>query len=197
MYNKIKKNLRRKEMKEREITVEFKLDKTDYNALRNYYMYKRTPERTKIMVCLLLASLLLLVLSEAAFAFPFFKLIGLCGILTIVAIYSWISIDARRLEKDAQQFIDKKQETRFTEKGFTVKWKDMGLTEEFLWTETDYIYEDDDYFFIFLGDYSYVIIAKLNMKLYKKEYQIKEIHDLIESHAKLIADLRNYQYGKS
>jgi hypothetical protein len=183
-------------MKERDITAGFMLDKQDYNALRNYYMYKRTPKRTKLMVCLLAASLLLLAMSESVFAFPFFKLLGLCGILAIAAIYSCISIDARRLEKGAQQLIGVKQETTFTEEGFTVIWKELGKGEEYLWTETEYVYEDDDYFFICVGSYSFIIISKLYMKLYKKEYQIKQIHDLIERHAKLIAELRNYQYEK-
>jgi hypothetical protein len=183
-------------MKEREITVGFRLEKTDYNALRNYYMYKKTPERTKLMVGLLLVSLLLLVLSGAEFAFPFFKLIGLCGVLAIAAIYSWISLDARRLEKGAQKFIGIRQETKLTEEGFSVNWKDLGRAEEYLWAETDYVYEDDDHFFIFLGRHSCIIIAKLELKLKKQEHKIKEIHDFMESHTKLTADLRNYQYEK-
>lgn len=183
-------------MKEREITVDFKLEKADFNALRTYYMYRRTPERTKIMVGLLLASLLLLVLSEAAFAFPYFKLLGLCGILAIAAIYSWISIDARRLEKGAQHLIGRRQETRLTDEGFTVNWRGLSQADEYLWTETDYVYEDDNYFFIFLDRYSYVILAKLNLKIIKQEYKIKQIHDLIKNHVKLISDVGNYEYAK-
>lgn len=183
-------------MKEKEILIEFTLDKPDYNALRTYYMYKRTPTRTKIMVCLLLASLLLLILSEAAYAFPYFKPIGLCGILAITCIYSWISIEARRLEKGVQELIGKKQETRLTDEGFTVKWKGSGRFEEYCWDEIDYVFEDDSYFFLFINRYSVIIISKLEMKLGKKEFKIKEIHDLLENHIKLISDLRNYQYRK-
>jgi len=181
-------------MKEGEITVGFKLSKQDYDALRNYYMYKRTPKRTKIMVFLLLASLLLLVMSQSAYAFPLFEPLGLCGILAIAGIYSWVSIDARRLEKEAQKHIGKNQETVLTEEGFTVTWKELGRAEEYLWTETEYVYEDDNHFFICVGPYSFIIIAKLDLKLYKKEYKIKQLHDLIKSHAKLIAELRNYKY---
>jgi hypothetical protein len=182
-------------MKEREITVEFKLGKTDYNALRTYYMYRRTPGRTKIMVCLLLVSLLL-VLSETAFAFPYFKLLGLVGILAIAVIYSWVSIDARRLEKGAQELVGKKQETRLTEEGFAVKWKDSGRFEEYLWDEIDYVFEDDSHFFLFISRHSVIIISKLEMKFEKKEYKVKEIHDFIDSHAKLISDLSDYKYRK-
>jgi|GEM_PF-2641279 len=182
-------------MKEREITVGFRLDKPDYDALRNYYMYKRTPKRTKIMVCLLVASLLLLVMSQSEYSFPLFEPLGLCGILAVAAVYSWVSIDARRLEKGAQKLIGVKQETVLTEEGFTVTWTDLRRVEEYLWTETEYVYEDDNYFFICVGPHSFIIIAKLYLRLNKKdEYKIKEIHDLIKRHAKLIADLRNYKY---
>jgi hypothetical protein len=183
-------------MKEREVTVGFTLDKKDYNALRNYYMYKKTPNRTMIMVLLLISSMLLLVASETVLPFRVLQFGGLLGILFIVAIYSWASIDARRLEKGAQQLIGKKQEMRLTEKGFTVKWNGLERTEERLWAETEYVYEDDDHFFISLGGHSYIIIAKLEMRLYKKEHKIKEIHDLIEKHAKLISDVRDYRYEK-
>jgi hypothetical protein len=178
-----------KKTKKREIIVEFRLKKEDYNALKNYYMYKRTPKRTKIMACLLIISFLLLALSGMSYALPFFKAVGLCGILSVVAVYSWVSIDARRLEKGVARFIGKKQETRLTEEGFCVKWKEIETEEEYPWTEANYIYEDDDYFFISLGSRSYVIIAKLDMKINRQEHRIKEIHDLTEERAKLFSEL--------
>ncbi len=181
-------------MKEREFTVGFNVDKPDYNALRNYYMYKRTPKRTKIMVCLLLASLLLLIMSGTAFAFPLFKPLGLCGMLAITGIYSWISIDARRLEKGVQELIGKRQETRLTEEGLTVKWKGTSRYEEYLWDEIDYVYEDDSYFFLFIDLYSVIIISKLELKLEKKDKRIKEISELIKRHTKLISDLSDFEY---
>ena len=183
-------------MKEKEIIIEFKLEKADYDSLRSYYMYRKTPERTKIMVVLLIVSLALLVLSETEFAFPYFKLIGLCGILVIAGIYSWVSIDARRLEKGAQELIGKRQETKLTEEGFTVKWKGSGQFYEYLWEEIDYVFEDDSHFFLFVDRHSAIIISKLELKFEKKEYQIKELHDLIERHAKLISDLSDYKYQK-
>lgn len=183
-------------MNEKEILIGFTVDKADFNALRAYFMYKRTPTRTKSMVCLLLASLLLLILSESAFAFPYFKPIGLCGMLIIVGIYSWISMEARRLEKGVQELIGKKQETRLTGEGFTVKWKGSSRFEEYFWDEIDYVFEDESYFFLFIDRYSVIIISKLELKLEKKDYRIKEIHELIKSHTKLISDLKDFEYQK-
>lgn len=183
-------------MKEREYTVGFNVDKQEYNALRNYYMYKRTPKRTKIMVYLLLASILLLIISGTPFAFPYFKPLGLIGMLVIVGIYSWVSIDARRLEKGVQELIGKRQETILTENGFTVKWKGTSRFEEYLWDEIDYVYEDDSYFFLFVSLHSAIVISKLEMKIEKKDKIIKEISELIKRHAKLISDLSDFDYRK-
>lgn len=183
-------------MKEKEIVVAFTLEHTDFNALRSYYMYKRTPQRTKFMVILLLVSLILLVISQTKYAFPYLEQIGLFGMLIIVATYSWISIDARKLERGAQELVGKKQEVTLTEEGFYVTWKGLSRTQDFLWTETDYVYEDDNHFFIFHGRHSYTIIAKLEFKLLKKENKIKELHTFIEGHANLVSDLSDYKYEK-
>lgn len=183
-------------MNEKGILIESTVDKADFNALRAYFMYKRTPTRTKSMVCLLLASLLLMILGETEFAFPYFKPLGLCGILTITGIYSWISMEARRLEKGVQELIGKKQETRLTGEGFTVKWIGLNRFKEYSWDQIDYVFEEDSYFFIFIDRYSAIIISKLELKFEKKDYRIKEIHELIKGHAKLISDLRDYEYQK-
>jgi len=177
-------------MREKSILLEHKVYQSHYNALRNYYMYRRTPTRTKVMVCILLASLFLLILSETAYGFPFFKLIGLFGFVVIAAMYSWISIDARRLEKYAHDIVNKKQELTMTSEGFSAKWKGLIGEEKYSWTEIDHVYEDDTYFFLFIDRYSVIIIAKLEFK----EHRVKEIRSLIENNAKLESDVTGFKY---
>ncbi|MDD3168639.1 MAG: YcxB family protein [Eubacteriales bacterium] len=178
-------------MREKEILIVHKVDQSHYNALRTYYMYRRKTERTKLMVIILLASLLLLVLSETAFGFPFFKLIGLTGVGVMAIMYSWISIDARRLEKYAQDIVNRKQELTLTSEGLSAKWKGLKVEEKYSWSELDYVYEDDFYFFLFLDRYSVIIISKIELK----DPIGKEVRKLFESHVKLVSDITGYRYN--
>lgn len=177
-------------MREKEILVEHRVDQSHYNALRVYYMYRRTTGRTKIMVCILLPSLLLLILSGTAYSFPFFKLIGLSGMLVLAAMYSWISIDARKLEKYAQDIVNRKQEVTLSKEGFTAKWKGLDAEEKYKWSEISYVYEDDSYFFLFIDRYSVVVITKLELK----EPRVKEIRSLIENNVEYVSDVTGYKY---
>jgi len=177
-------------MGEKEIYIEHKLESSHYNALRVYYLYRRKLERTKIMVCILLASLFLLILSDTAYGFPFFKLIGLTGMICIAVMYSWISIDARRLEKYARDIVNKKQEIIITSKGFSAKWNGSRGEEEYSWGEIDYVYEDDAYFFLFIDLHSVVVISKVVIK----EQQLKDIRRCIEGNVKYVSDVTGFEH---
>lgn len=179
-------------MQKKDILVEHRVDQSHYNALRVYYMYRRATGRTKFMVSILLTSLILLILSETAYSFPFFKFIGLFGMLILVAMYSWISIDARKLEKYAQDIVNKKQGVTLTQEGFTATWKGLNAEEKYKWAEIDYVYEDDSYFFLFIDRYSVIILAKLELK----DPIVKEIRALIENNTNYVSDVTGFKHRK-
>ncbi len=175
-------------MSDKSISVQSMVRRSDYNVLRNYHMYKRNPKRTKITVYILILSLVLLIISETAIPLPFLKLLGIVGILFIAVIYTWLSIDARRLEKFPKAIINKKQELTLSQIGFTVKW--TGLEQaEYHWDTVDHVVESDSHFFLFLDEYRVIIIPKLELK----EYRVKEIHDLLEHHVTLESDLSGWK----
>jgi len=173
--------------------IEFKyiIEKKDYNALKTYYMYRRTSTRTKIMVSVLMASLVLLVLSETEFSFPFFKAIGLTGILAIAVIYSWISIDTRKLENAVRATVNTKLDFYLDDDGLSLSWAGLSQAMEPNWSEMDHAYENDFYFFLFTERHFAVIIPKILLK----GHQVKGIHHLLESHIRLVSDVTNYKYS--
>lgn len=177
-------------MHEKAILIEHRVDQSHYNAVRTYYMYRQNTGRTKFLVCILLASLFLLVLSDTAYGFPFFKLLGLIGIIIMAGVYSWISIDARRFETYARDIMNKKQELVLTGKGLSAKWKGLNVEEKFDWTEIDYVYEDDSYFFIFLDRYSVIVISKIELK----DPTVAEVRRLFENHVKLVSDVSGFKH---
>ncbi|GAB1476777.1 hypothetical protein MASR2M70_16130 [Bacillota bacterium] len=162
---------------------------SDYGALRTYFMHKRDPKRTKITAGILLASILLLVFDYSIYPFLLFKIIGIIGIIAIAGIYSWLSIETRRLEKNIKPLINIKQEIGLTQAGFAVKWAGFELAD-YSWDEIYYSYESDFHFFIFIDKYFAVILPKILMK----KALSKEIHDLLESKTRLIDDSTGWKY---
>lgn len=178
-------------MAEKSIEFKYIIEKKDYNALRTYYMYRRTLKRTKIMVIILLSSLVLLAISHSEFAFPFFRPIGLTGILAIAVIYSWISIDTRKLENKVKATVNKKLDLYLDEKGLSISWPGLNQAMEPDWKEMDHAYENDFYFFLFSERHFAVIIPKILMK----ELQTKAIRQLLEAHIPLVSDVTGYKYS--
>lgn len=170
-------------MTEDTIKVQSVTSKSDYNSLRGYYMYKRKPEQTKILVIIMLASFACLVLSQTQFSFPYLKNIGAFGIIVIAFSYSLISLDARRLEKSVKNSMNRKQDIILTEEGFSVKWTGFEIVE-YDWPDVNYAVESDSHFYLFLEKYFAIIIPKVELK----EYREKQIHKLLENHVKLVAD---------
>lgn len=163
---------------------------SDYGALRSYYMHRRNPKRTKITACILLPSILLLVLDQTQYSFLLFKILGTLGIIAVAGIYSWISIETRRLEKNIRPIINIKQEIRLTHSGFTVKWTGFEQAEH-SWDDIDYTYENDFYFFIFIDKYFAVILPKVLMN----QQMGKKIHELLDSGSQLIDESTGWKYS--
>ena len=175
-------------MTEDTIKVQNIVSKADYNSLRGYYMYKRKPEQTKILVIIMLISFACLVISKSAFSFPYLKDIGAFGIIVIAFFYSLISWDARRLEKSVKNIMNKKQEISLAEAGFSVKWTGFDLVE-YEWSDIGYAVETDAHFYLFLEKYFAIIIPKLELK----GHQVKQIHKLLEEHIELTSDTSGWQ----
>lgn len=163
----------------------------DFHAIKNYFMYKRLPQRTKTMAYIFLASLLLLVISETEFGFPFFKMIGIIGIIIIAVMYSWISIDTKPFDTHLRKIVNKKQTLNLREDGFSIKWE--GFEEsDYLWSDIEYAYESDFHFFIFIEKHFGFVIPKLLLK----GNHAKEIHDLLEKNIRLINESTGWKYQK-
>jgi len=177
-------------MSEKTITIKYRLERSDYNSLRTYYMYRRKSNRTKFMVFVLVASLVLLVISETAYALPFFKPIGLVGFFIIALISSWISIDTRRLEKAVKDISLKTLELSLDNDGISAHCPDLNLRKEFSWSEMKYAYESDFHFYLFADQHFAIIIPRLLLK----DSINKDIHSLLEKHIHLISDSSGYEY---
>lgn len=177
-------------MSEKPITIKYRLERSDYNSLKTYYMYRRKSNRTKFMVSVLVVSLVLLVISETAYAFPFFKPIGLIGFFIIALMYSWISIDTRRLENAVKDIATRTLELSLDGSRLSAHWPDLNLRKEFSWSEMNYAYESDFHFYLFAGQHFAIIIPKLLLKDSKN----KEIRSLLEKHIHFISDLSGYKY---
>lgn len=175
-------------MGEKTIIIQSIVGRSDYNSLRAYHMYKRNPKRTKRIVYILVLSLGLLVISETAFAFPFLKVIGLTGIFVITILYFLLSMDARRLEKSGRDIVNQKQEICLSENGLSAKWQ-TSEKKEYAWANISYAVESDTHFFLFVDQYFAIIIPKLELK----DYKIKEIHKLLESHVDLVSDTSGFK----
>ena len=177
-------------MSEKPITIKYKLERSDYNSLKTYYMYRRKTNRTKFMVLVLVVSLVLLVISETAYAFPFFKPIGLIGFFIIAIIYSWISIDTSRLEKEVKDLAIRTLDLSLDGSGLSAYWPDLHLRKEFSWSEMKYAYESDFHFYLFADQHFAIIIPKLLLK----DSQNNGIRSLLEKNIHLISDLSGYKY---
>jgi len=178
-------------MGEKSILFQCIVTKGDYNTLRFYYMYKQKLLRTRILVYIFLISLILLVLSDMTFAFPFQRMLGLIGMLVVTGIYSWIVIEVRRIENNVKKFVNLKQEMNLADGGFTVKWAGYEQTE-FSWDEVDHVVESDAYFYLFTEPDFAIIMPKLIMK----EFMVKQIHDLFEKHITLVSEMSGWKARK-
>jgi len=178
-------------MSDKTIEVKSITEAPGFHALKSYYMHKRLPQRTRIIAYIILASILLLVISETPFGFPFFKLIGIVGILAIAVVYSWITVEMRPLDRNMRKLVNLKQELKLEENGISVKWTGYEPAE-YDWADLEYAYENDAYFFIFIEKHFALIIPKFLMK----EYQSKQIHDRLEANMKLIDESTGWKYQK-
>ncbi|MDD2483475.1 MAG: YcxB family protein [Eubacteriales bacterium] len=164
----------------------------DYGALRNYYLYKARPKRTKSIAVLLLISFGFLLLAETEIPFPFFKALGIFGILVFAAAYFVIDHEGRMLDKSAKFMMNIRQELNLDEEGITVSWPEAGKQGEYLWSDLSPTVESDHHFFLFAEEKLPVIIAKFEMK----ESRINELRTFIKSHTTLVSDISGWKYEK-
>lgn len=176
-------------MSKKNIEIKSIMERHDFHALKNYYMYKKNSQRTKIMAYIFVASLLMLIISETEFGFPFFKLVGLAGIIVIALIYSWISIDTKPLDTNLRKIVNKKQELNLRDDGFSIKWTGTEQAD-YAWSDIEYAYENDHHFFVFIEKQFGFVIPKLLLK----GNMAKEVHELLDTHVRLINDSTGWKY---
>jgi len=164
----------------------------DYGAMRNYYLYKGQPRRTKTAACVLLLSFGFLVLNETPYGLSFFKPLGIAGILVFAGIYFWIDHQGRKLDKAAKFVVDAKQELEFSPEGISAYWPAVGIEKNCPWEELKAAVESDHHFFLFLEPLLPVIVPKFEMK----EPRIAEFHDFISAHTDLVSDISGWKYEK-
>ena len=164
----------------------------DYAAMRNFYLYKSRPKRTKSIAILLLFSFGLLLLSETSFAFAFFKPLGIVGMMIFAASYLWIDHEGRSLDQWAKSGINMRQELSLTEDGVSVAWPELNKRHVYPWGEVKSAVESDTHFFLFVESRLPAIVPKFELK----EFQIKEIRNSIETHTNLLSDISGWKYEK-
>jgi len=164
----------------------------DYGALRNYYLYKGQPRRTKTSAVILLASFGLLLLNETPYGFPFFKPLGIIGILVFAGIYFWIDHQGRQLDKAAKFVVNTKQELELSQEGIFASWPAARMEKTCPWNELTAAVESDHHFFLFVEPLLPVIVPKFEMK----ELRIQELHDFISTYTDLVSDISGWKYEK-
>lgn len=178
-------------MVKKQISIQCNVSKSDFQSLRIYYMYRRKPKRTRILVYLCLASIASLATSEAISGMQYLRLAGIAGMIVVAGIYCWITFDTRHLDETVKQFLNARQDVTLTTDGVAVNWKGFEPTE-YTWNEIDHTVETDSHFYLFIDPEFAVMLPKLEMK----EFQIREIHELLSSHAKLIQDMSGWKADK-
>ena len=164
----------------------------DYSAMKNYYLYKSRPKRTKAIAVTLLFSFGLLVLSETAWSFPFFKPLGIVGMIAFAAFYFKIDHEGRMLDRHAKFTLNARQELSLSDSGMLVSWPDAGLVREYAWPDIKKAVESDAHFFLFGEATLPAIVPKFELS----EFRIKEIRKQIEGHTDLVSDLSGWVYQK-
>lgn len=176
-------------MNEKEIKITSILNRTDFNAIRNYFMYQKKSARTKVLVLIMLSSFLLLIISGTPYAMPSFKPLGLAGIIIATLIYCWISFEVRKLEINIKDMFHKTQELTLNNSGLSAKWAKSTNTVHYDWNVFEFVVETDPYFFLFLEKDYALIIPKVELK----EHFITEIREIIAMHVKLISELSGFK----
>lgn len=176
-------------VKEKEIQISSILTRTDYNVLRNYFMYQKKPARTKFIVSLILFSFLLLIISGTPYSLPFFKPLGIFGIIIVTLIYCWLSFEVRKLEINIKDMYHKTQELTLNVSGISAKWGKTANAAKYEWTAFESAVETDVYFFLFLErDYA-LTIPKIELK----EHFVTEIREMISTHMNLNSELSGFK----
>ena len=176
-------------MKGKKIQILSVLTRTDYNALRNYFMYQKKPVRTRFMVLTLLCSFLLLIVSGTAFSMSFFRPLGLLGVIIVTLIYCWISFEVRKLEQNVKDMIQKTQELALDDSGLTAKWSASGNEVHYEWVAFESAVETDPYFFLFLEKDYAIILPKIE----QKDRLINEVREMISAHITLVSELSGFK----
>ena len=120
---------------------------------------------------------------------PFFKPLGLLGIVIVTLVYCWISFEVRKLEQNVKDMIHKTQELTLDDSGLTAKWTALGSAVHYEWNAFETAVETDPYFFLFLERYYALILPKIELK----DRLITEIREMISTHVKLVSELSGFK----
>ena len=172
------------------ITLRSVISVHDYSALKNYYMYKGKPRRTKAVVLLLLISFGLLATSETAFSMPFFKPGGIIGMIIFAGCYFQIDREGRQLDRRAKFSINLTQELTLADDYVTVSWLGSNIRSTCSWETLTLAVEGDSHFFLFIEPTLPAILAKFELK----EHQIRQIRHFIETRTSLVSDVSGWRY---
>ncbi|MDD2190327.1 MAG: YcxB family protein [Eubacteriales bacterium] len=170
-------------MNERNIKIRSTVGAPDYQALRIYFMYKRKPNRIYLMVIILLISFALLLLTFTSYSTPYFKNLGIIGIIIIAGIYAMSAQDFKKLNPSIKELIDKDQKLNISDRGVSAKWQGYDEAYDYEWSDFEYAVEVNSHFFLFVEEYYAIIISKSSMN----EYQATEIRSMIKNHLKLVS----------
>jgi len=152
-------------------------------------MYQKKPARTKFIVSIMLCSFLLLIINSTPYKMPFFKPLGLTGILIVTLIYCWISFEVRKLEINIKDMFHKTQELTLSDSGLSARWGKSADVVHYGWNAFESALETDPYFYLFLEKDYALIIPKSEFK----EHFVAGIRDMISTHMKLISELSGFK----
>lgn len=176
-------------MKEKTISIKSLINRTDYNSLRNYFMFRKKPKRTRILVLSLLGSLALLVINDSSFTIPFLKILGLVGFLSVAMSYYLITRDARNLEENIKAMVGKQQELSFSDNGFSVKWTGQDQAAEYDWDAIEFAVETDTHFYFFIEKHYALMLPKLELQ----DWTLIDTRKFIKIHIDLVSDKSEFK----
>ena len=176
-------------MKEKDIIVTTLISRRDFNILRNYFMYQKKSTRTKVIAAIMLFSFLLLIISTTPYSMPFFKPLGLIGIVVVTLLYCVISFEVRKIELNVKDMVNQTQEVTISDSGIFARWKNSGNSAQYDWTDIESGVETDPYFFLFITNNRALIIPKIELR----ERLVKDIRETLTKYIQLSSELSGFK----
>ena len=166
----------------REITLQQTMSRTDYSALRTYYMYRIHPNRMRNMVIALILSAILAAVGRAGYLPDLLYWLGICGLFFLTFFFIWIDDQAKKLEKPGKSIGNRPQTVTLSETGFRVEWLNYGKPLDYAWESVILAVETDLHLFLFVKKLAAIVIPKRGVKPEK----LAAVITLIESKRQLV-----------